>query len=144
MNLHDQLDVLTQLCNGAVSPSFFHQVVGVLPLLLLTLGVEFNYFRRALSDPVQRAATAATVAVISVALVFALSTLPWVGTGCGEVLAQWHEYLAFVVAVQGVFTGLVTLVWLLVVSVPEDSADGGQEIDADDTDATSNKESPAS
>lgn len=117
--LSEQLGVLGQLCSGAVAPGYFQTIVGVLPLLLLTLGVEFNYFRRTLLDPAQRAATAATVTVLSIALVFALSTLPWVGTGCGEVLATWHEYLAFIVSVQGVFIGLATLVWLLVVTTPD-------------------------
>src|SRR5690349_3890248 len=42
----DKLALLSQLCEGAISPTFFQQVVGVLPVLLLALGVEFNYFRR--------------------------------------------------------------------------------------------------
>lgn len=115
----EQLAVLAQLCEGAISPVFFQQVVGVLPVLLLTLGIEFNYFRRTLADAGQRAATAATVAVISVGLIGALSTLPWDGRGCGDVLSGWHEYMAFLLAVQGIFTGLATLVWLLVASTPD-------------------------
>jgi hypothetical protein len=122
MPLAERLGVLSQLCEGAVSPAFFQQVVGVLPLLLLTLGVEFNYFRRTLIDPTQRAATAAIVTVMSAGLILSLSTLPWDGEGCGDVLSGWHEYITFVVAVQGVFTGLATLVWLLVVSTPDDPA----------------------
>ena len=35
------------------------------------------------------------------------------------VLAGWHEYFAFLFAVQAVFTGLVTLVWLLIFSTPD-------------------------
>ncbi len=121
MPLAEQLEVLSQLCSGAVAPAYFQQIVAVMPLLLLTLGVEFNYFRRTLNDPAQRAATAATMTLLSVGLIFALSTLPWVGTGCGEILSTWHEYLAFVVTVQGVFTGLATLVWVLVVNSPDDN-----------------------
>ncbi len=97
-------------------PVDWRRVRAIVPL---TLGVEFNYFRRTLEDPAQRAATAATVTLLSLALVFALSTLPWVGQGCDEILAAWHEYLAFIVTVQGVFTGLATLVWVLVASTPD-------------------------
>lgn len=130
--LPEQLGVLSQLCHGAVSPVFFQQVVGVLPLLLLTLGVEFNYFRRTLTDPTQRAVTAATVTVMSAGLVFALSTLPWDGEGCGDVLSGWHEYLTFVLSAQGIFTGLVTLVWLLIASTPDTGEPERSALDQDE------------
>jgi hypothetical protein len=119
MPLDQQLGATATLCEGAVSPAYFQQVVKVIPLLLLTLGVEFNYFRRTLVEPVQRAAAAATVTVMSIGLALALSTLPWGGSGCGEVLGYWHEYLTFVISVQGVATGVATLVWVLVVSAPD-------------------------
>jgi hypothetical protein len=119
MPLAGQLGAFATLCEGAVSPAFFQQVVAVIPLLLLTLGVEFNFFRRALDEPAQRAAAAATVALMAVGLLLALSTLPWAGSGCGGVLGYWHEYLTFVVAVQGIATGLATLLWLLVVNAPD-------------------------
>lgn len=118
----EQTTVLAALCEGAISPVFFQQVVGVLPVLLLTLGIEFNYFRRTLTDAGQRAATAATVTVMAAGLVGALSTLPWDGQGCGDILSSWHEYVAFVLSVQGVFTGLATLVWLLIASTPDAAA----------------------
>lgn len=117
--LAERMSVLAQLCHGAISPVFFQQIVEVLPVLLLTLGVEFNYFRRIFTDAGQRAATAATVTVLAVGLVGGLSTLPWDGQGCGDVLSGWHEYFAFLFAVQAVFTGLVTLVWLLISSTPD-------------------------
>ena len=119
-----QMAVLSQLCEGAISPVFFNQIVGVMPVLLLTLGIEFNYFRRTLTDAGQRAATAATVTVMAAGLVGALSTLPWDGQGCDDVLSSWHEYLAFLFAVQGIFTGLATLVWLLVASTPDVATTG--------------------
>ena len=122
MSLPEQMSALSHLCEGAISPVFFHQVVGVLPVLLLTLGIEFNYFRRTLADAGQRAATAATVTVMAAGLVGALSTLPWDGQGCGDVLTGWHEYMAFLLSVQAIFTGLVTLVWLLAASTPDDVA----------------------
>jgi hypothetical protein len=40
-------------------------------------------------------------------------------------LSRWHEYLAFLLAVQSVFTGLATLIWLLIASAPDDSTDAG-------------------
>lgn len=119
MPLAEQLGAFATLCEGAVSPAFFQQVVAVIPLLLLTIGVEFNFFRRALDEPAQRAAAAATVAVMAIGLLLAVSTLPWAGSGCGGVLGYWHEYLTFVIAVQGIATGLATLLWLLVVSAPD-------------------------
>jgi hypothetical protein len=124
MPIPEQMAVLSQLCEGAISPMFFQLIVEVLPVLLLTLGIEFNYFRRTLTDAGQRAATAATVTVMAAGLVGALSTLPWDGKGCGDVLSSWHEYVAFLFAVQGVFTGLATLVWLLVASTPDVAAGG--------------------
>ena len=125
MPIPEQMAVLSQLCQGAISPVFFELIVEVLPVLLLTLGIEFNYFRRTLTDAGQRAATAATVTVMAAGLVGALSTLPWDGQGCGDVLSSWHEYVAFLFAVQGVFTGLATLVWLLVSSTPDPAAGTG-------------------
>ena len=119
MPIAEQMAVLSQLCESAISPVFFQQIVEVLPVLLLTLGIEFNYFRRTLTDAGQRAATAATVTVMAAGLVGALSTLPWDAQGCDDVLSSWHEYLAFLIAVQGIFTGLATLVWLLVASTPD-------------------------
>ena len=125
LSASEQMSVLSQLCEGAISPGFFQQVAGVIPVLLLALGVEFNYFRRTLTDAAQRAATAATVTTLAAGLVGALSTLPWDGKGCGDVLARWHEYIAFLLAVQGIFTGLATLVWLLVASTPDGAAGSG-------------------
>ena len=119
MPIAERLGALATLCEGAVSPAFFQTVVRVIPLLLLTIGVEFNFFRRALDEPAQRAAAAATVALMSIGLSLAVSTLPWADTGCGGVLGYWHEYLTFVVSVQGVATGLATLIWLLVASSPD-------------------------
>jgi hypothetical protein len=97
----------------------------MIPFLLLALGVEFSFFRRTLAEPAQRAAATATVTLLSMGLLLALSTLPWADTGCGGVLGYWHEYLTFVVSVQGVATGLATLMWLLVASSPDRRVDPG-------------------
>jgi hypothetical protein len=123
--LGERVTALATMCEGAVSPGAFQQVVAMLPFLLLALGVEFNFFRRALSEPAQRAAATATVTLLSMGLVLALSTLPWADTGCGGVLGYWHEYLTFVVSIQGVATGLATLMWLLVASSPDRRVDPG-------------------
>jgi hypothetical protein len=125
MPLSEQLGVKAQLCTGAVNPGYFPSVVVLLAFMLLSLGVEFNQFRRTMLDPAQRAATAATITVVSAGVMFALSTLPLNGTGCGEVLTHWHEYLAFVVTMQGIVTALATLVWMWVVSSPDAEPDDG-------------------
>ncbi len=119
LSLFEREGLLQEVCKGAISPTYFEQMAQVIPLLLLTLGIEFGYFRATLREPVQRAATAATVTLMSIALVFTLSTLPWPGDECGEILNAWHEYLTFVLSLQAVFVGLATLVWLLMVNVQE-------------------------
>ena len=123
--LGERVDALATMCEGAVSPGSFQQVVSMIPFLLLALGVEFSFFRRTLVEPAQRAAATATVSLLSMGLLLALSTLPWADTGCGGVLGYWHEYLTFVVSVQGVATGLATLMWLLVASSPDRRVDPG-------------------
>ncbi len=124
MPVAERLGALQSLCQGAVSTAFFQQVVVIIPLLLLAIGIEFNYFRRALAEPVQRAAAAATAAVMAIGLSLAVSTLPWTDTGCGGVLGYWHEYLTFVLAVHGIATGLATLLWLLVSGEPDNRVGG--------------------
>jgi hypothetical protein len=120
LSMFEREGVLREVCDPAVDPAYFEQVAQIIPLLLITLGIEFGFFRNTLREPAQRAATAATVALMSIGLVFALSTLPWGGDECGEILEAWHEYLTFVVSLQAIFTGLATLVWLLVVTVPDE------------------------
>ena len=57
--------------------------------------------------------------VMAASLIGALSTSPWDSKGCDDVLSSWHEYIAFLFAVQAIFTGLATLVWLFVSSTPD-------------------------
>lgn len=106
-------------CWGAVSPRYFEQMTYVIPALLITLGIEAGFFRRYRHDPIERVATGVTVMVMSLGLVGALSTLPWEGVGCGQVLSKWHEYIVFVLTLQGVFMGLATLIWQLLVALPD-------------------------
>jgi hypothetical protein len=52
-------------------------------------------------------------------LLLALSTQPWADTvavGCSAIV---RRYLTFVISIQGVATGLATLMWLLVASSPD-------------------------
>lgn len=46
-----------------------------------------------------------------------------------DVLSRWHEYIAFLLTVQAIFTGLATLVWLLVASTPDGPA-GAEAVEA--------------
>ena len=85
------------------------------------------------STPTSPAANTVTVAAVA-GLVGVLSTLPWDGQGCGDVLSRWHEYIAFLLAVQAVFTGLATLVWLLVSSTPDAVPQVASESPADGQD----------
>lgn len=116
----DQSTTLAQLCDDGVNPTYFQHIAEVIPVLLLALGVEFNYFRQAVRDPVQRAVMAVTVTVMCVALVLAVSTLPWDGAGCDDVLQPWHEYLAFTVSLQAIFMALTTVVWMLLATLSSD------------------------
>ncbi|OKH76486.1 hypothetical protein EB72_00100 [Mycobacterium sp. SWH-M1] len=111
--LYEQHTALAQLCSEGVNPAYFQHIAEALPVLLLTLGVEFNFFGTFLRDPVQRVSTLVTVSVMCLALVLALSTLPFDGSGCDDVLTGWHEYVAFTVTLQAVFMALTTMVWLM-------------------------------
>ena len=68
--LFERETVLREICDPAVAPSYFEQVAQIIPLLLITLGIEFGFFRATLREPAQRAATAATVALMSIGLVW--------------------------------------------------------------------------
>lgn len=57
---------------------------------------------------------------MSIGLVFAISTLPLGSDEWGAIPNAWHQYVAFVVSLQAVFTRLASLVWLLAVNVPDE------------------------
>jgi hypothetical protein len=105
-------------CAPAIDPQYFAQMSQVIPLLLITLGMEFNYVRRAEDDtvqePIQRAAPILTVILLCLAEVLSFSEL--VGNaGCGPG-AVWHEYIALIITAQAGAIGLATIVWLLLSS----------------------------
>lgn len=105
-------------CAPSIDPAYFAQMSSVIPLLLITLGMEFNYIRRTEDDtvqePIQRAAPILTVILLCLAEVLSFSAL--VGNnGCG-LGAVWHEYFALIITAQASAIGLATIVWLLLSS----------------------------
>jgi hypothetical protein len=107
-------------CADEIATDFFAQMVQVIPLLLITLGLEMNVLRRnrALHTPGQYAAPVLTVLMLCLAELLAFSMLVAANRiGCG-VAAVWHEYVAFAVCVQATSIALATVVWLLLVPPP--------------------------
>ena len=102
-------------CTGDVSTEFFNGMVQVLPVFLVTLGLEVNYLRQSNSirAPGPRAVAVMTVILLCVAEVLAFSMLiRGHRISCGWA-ADWHEYIAFVVTVHAAAISLATLAWLL-------------------------------
>lgn len=102
-------------CADNVSSEYFNGMVQVLPVFLVTLGLEVNYLRntRAIRDPGKRAVSVLTVILLCAAEVFAFSMLISGGRiRCGRA-AAWHEYIAFVTTVHAAAISLATLAWLL-------------------------------
>ncbi len=110
-------------CAGEISPDYFNAMVNVLPLLLVTLGLEVNYqrSRNAIHQPGQRAVKMLMVILLCVAEVLAFSILVKIdGDKCG-VSAVWHEYIAFVATTHAAAISLATLAWLLLADSAEPS-----------------------
>lgn len=102
-------------CAGEISTGFFAQMVQIIPVLLITLGIELSFVHRAgVMRSGQRAAPVLTVVLLCVAELLALSMLVKTETTHCGAAAVWHEYIAFVVSVQAGAIGLATLVWLLI------------------------------
>ncbi|BBX02221.1 hypothetical protein BST36_13985 [Mycolicibacterium moriokaense] len=101
-------------CADTISRDFFAQMVQVIPMLLVTLGIELGYLQRgqAVRTPGQRAAAVLTVAMLCVAEMLTFSMLVTDRVACG-LAATLHEYVAFMVSVQASAIALATLVWLL-------------------------------
>lgn len=100
-----------------VREDFFHEVLSLLPILLLALAFEMKFFRGRIDadgrpggpDPVLRTAPIATGIMISLAIIMAGSTLTYdhsPGT------AAWHVFIAFAISVQAVTTALATVLWV--------------------------------
>ena len=105
-------------CTGDVSTEYFNGMVQVLPVFLVTLGLEVNYLRHSNSirTPGPRAVAVMTVILLCVAEALAFSMLVRGGKiSCGWA-ADWHEYIAFVATVHAAAISLATLAWLLLAS----------------------------
>lgn len=102
-------------CADTVSRDFFGQMVQVIPMLLVTLGIEMGYLQRAqaVRTPGQRAAPVLTVAMLCLAEVLTFSMLVTSDRVACGMAATLHEYAAFVLSVQATAIALATLVWLL-------------------------------
>lgn len=105
-------------CPPTIDPQYFAQMTQVIPVLLITLGIEFNYVLRAEDEaepePIQRAAPILTMILLCIAEALAFSALVRKDAcGLGGV---WHEYIALVITVQATAIGLATFVWLLLTS----------------------------
>ena len=105
-------------CADNISNEYFNGMVQVLPVLLVTLGLELNYLRNtnAIREPGQRAVSVLMVILLCSAEVLAFSMLAkGERVTCG-MAATWHEYLAFVITVHAAAISLATLAWLLLAS----------------------------
>lgn len=114
-------------CANDISPSYFSDASNILSVVLLAVGVELNYLRRAAKerDPGQRVAPVITVVLMCIGLMLALSmqVKADLGTRCG-IAAVWHEYISFVVTAQSLAIGLATITWLMIVDSRADGDPG--------------------
>lgn len=102
-------------CTDSVSTEYFNGMVQVLPLLLVTLGIEVNYLRRtdAMREAGRRAVSVLTVLLLCTAEALAFSMLITGGRPTCGPAALWHQYIAFVITVHAAAISLATLAWLL-------------------------------
>lgn len=105
-------------CADNISSEYFNGMVQVLPLFLVTLGLEVNYLRinKAFRDPGQRAVSVLTVLLLCSAEALAFSMLVKGNRVACGMAATWHEYIAFVITVHAAAISLATLAWLLLAS----------------------------
>lgn len=102
-------------CADNVSSEYFNGMVQVLPVFLVTLGLEVNYLRntKAIRDPGKRAVSVLTVILLCNAEALAFTMLiSGDRIRCGRA-ASWHEYFAFITTVHAAAISLATLAWLL-------------------------------
>jgi hypothetical protein len=103
---------------GNIDQQFFAQASQVIPLLLVALTLEANFFKDRLQEPTQRAVTIVTVLVLCVGEVLAISALSR-SNETGELLNGWHEYIAFMMTLEAIFVALSTLVWAALPEAPD-------------------------
>lgn len=111
-------------CADDISSGYFSSAIEFIALILLAIGVELSYVRRAAAvrDATERAAPVLTVILLGAGQVLALSMMVKADQAdrCGFA-AIWHEYISFLVTTQAMAVGLATITWLLV-------TDAGQEV----------------
>ena len=109
--------LVDSLCSGAVDQQYFGQVSQAIPLLLVAVGLESQLFRRLSRDVAVESITwgvaTITVIVLLIGEAFAISALPFSNKGCDNLMAGWHEYLAFIFTLEACSVGLVSLLWAL-------------------------------
>lgn len=111
-------------CADDISSGYFSSAIEFIALILLAIGVELSYVRRAAAvrDATERAAPVLTIILLGAGQLLALSMMVKADQGgsCGFA-ALWHEYISFLVTTQAMAVGLATITWLLV-------TDAGQEV----------------
>ncbi|WP_433273075.1 hypothetical protein ACQPZF_18080 [Actinosynnema sp. CS-041913] len=102
---------------GGIDQEFFAQMSQVIALLLVALGIEVGFFRSAVTDPTQRSMAVLAVSVLCLGEIMALSAL----TKDGDLYA-WHMYAAFIATVEACLVAFATLIWVLIIRRPADTA----------------------
>jgi hypothetical protein len=104
-------------CANDISSTYFSDMSNITPVVLLTVGIELAYVRRAAhaADPARRVVPLFTVFWLCVGEMLAFTMLVKADAEprCG-LAAVWHEYISFVVTAQALAIGLATVLWLLV------------------------------
>jgi hypothetical protein len=120
-------DYITRGSHDSLNAEYFSQVSQVIPLLLIALGFEAKQFHRYARNYIGLAATIATVTIIIIGEVAALTILPMPVTEHTNAVRSWQEYAAFVATLQACSVGLVMLAWALItaaVTSRNDPAEG--------------------
>jgi hypothetical protein len=106
-----------------VGTEFFAQLSQVIPLLLVALAIEANFFKLQMRGNTQRAVTIVTVAMMCLGEILVLSVLV-LGDAAYRSLDGWHEFIAFVLGLEAVLVGLATLIWAATQLPPRNGTDG--------------------
>lgn len=104
-------------CADDISSGYFSSAIEFIALILLAIGVELSYVRRAATvrDATERAAPVLTVILLGAGQLLALSMMIKADKpGRCSTAAVWHEYIAFLVTTQAMAVGLATITWLLI------------------------------
>ncbi|MEZ0053004.1 hypothetical protein ABIA30_004029 [Mycobacterium sp. MAA66] len=122
-------------CGPLVSSLYYAQMTQVLPLLLITLGIELNFFRRASAsaDFTDSATSVTTIIVLAVAEIWSFVALV---IPDGVLALTSNDFcisamnIGLVVTLQALGIGLATIVWLLFARTDSTNDAGGGETTA--------------